>query len=207
MDMKIEFQAIGTIHTPYLPSLPIPNQPHRDAPGEFWISLNPEHTDGLDSLASFRYITVLFYLDKVSEQSLKINPPFAPELEVGVFASRTPRRPNPIGLSVVELKNIEGHEILISGIDVYNGTPLLDIKPYIKTLDSKADANDGWMDTLPDKEHRLAHFLGLEHEHGHEHDHSGDHAHGHSHDHAHDHSHDHDHKHSLDHDHKHNHKI
>lgn len=189
--MNIDLKPIGTIHTPYIPTLPIPEQPVQDAPGEFWISLNPEYVEGLSELSSYRYITLLFYLDKVSEKSLKVNPSIAPELEVGIFASRSPRRPNPLGLSVVELRGIEGNEILISSIDAYNGTPLLDIKPYIKSIDIKADANDGWMDALPDKEHLLAHFLGLPH----------DHEHGHSHDHAHEHSHDHNHKHSHDHNH------
>lgn len=195
MCMKIELKAIGTIHTPYIPSLPIPPQPVKDAPGEFWISLNPEFVEGLSELSSFRYITILYYLDKVTDPKLKINPPFASELEVGIFASRSPLRPNPIGLSVVELKGIEGNEILISGIDVFNGTPLLDIKPYIRTIDIKNDANDGWMDKLSDKEHRLAHFLGLDHEHAHEHSHDHDHAHEHSHDHAHEHDHPHKHNH------------
>ncbi|AFL99693.1 putative methyltransferase, YaeB/AF_0241 family [Desulfitobacterium dehalogenans ATCC 51507] len=203
MCMSIELKSIGTIHTPYIPSLPIPHQPMKDAPGEFWISLNPEYVEGLSELLSYRYITLLFYLDKVSDESLKVNPPMAPELEVGVFASRSPRRPNPLGLSVVELKGIEGNEIIISSIDAYNGTPLLDIKPYIKSIDIKADANDGWLDTLPDKEHLLAHFLGLPHDHTHEHPH--DHTHEHPHDHTHEHSHDHTHEHPHDHTHEHPH--
>lgn len=116
---------------------------------------------------------------------MKVHPSWAPEIEVGVFASRSPHRPNPIGLSIVELRAIEGNEILISGIDVYNGTPLLDIKPYINLIDVKPDANDGWFEELPDKEHVIAHLLGLSHDHSSDSEH--DHAHTHDHTHAHDH--------------------
>lgn len=176
--MPISFEVIGTIHTPYLPTLPIPFQPIPDAPGEFWVTLNPEFQSGLDKLISYRYLYILYYLDQVqSEVKLQVNPPWAPDIEVGLFASRSPHRPNPIGLSIVELKGIEGNEILISGIDVYNGTPLLDIKPYIKVIDVKQDANNGWYEELPDLDHTIAHLLG----HSHEHNHDFEHSHGHSH--------------------------
>jgi tRNA (adenine37-N6)-methyltransferase len=186
--MNITFQPIGTIHTPYLPTLPIPHQPISNAPGEFWISLNPDYQIGLEKLISYRYIYVLYYLDQVdSELNLKVNPIWAPEVTVGLFASRSPNRPNPIGLSIVELKGIEENEILISGIDVYNGTLLLDIKPYVKVLDMKPDSNDGWYDELSGKDHLLAHLLNLPHEHSessHTHEHSHVHKHGSKHSHG-----------------------
>lgn len=182
--MEIKFKSIGTLHTPYLPSLPIPHQPTKDAPGEFWITLQPEYAEGLDKLLTYRYITLLYYLDQAKLDSpLKFHPSWAPEIEVGVFASRSPHRPNPIGLSIVELKGIEDNEILISGIDVYNGTPLLDIKPYIHVIDAKHDANDGWYETLPDKDHVISHLLGLSHEHNPDSEHSHGHGHGHGHPH------------------------
>lgn len=185
--MEIKLQSIGTIHTPYLP-VNTPHQPIPDAPGEFWISLNPEYVGALKALDSFKYIYVLYYLDQVeSPVDLITTSPWAPEKEIGLFASRSPKRLNPIGLSVVHVKEIDGNDILISGIDVYNGTPLLDIKPYIHFLDSKADANDGWFDTLPDKAHTIAHILGQSHDHEHEHHHEHDHAHGHHHKHEHHH--------------------
>lgn len=192
--MKLQFQAIGTIHSPYLPTLPIPQQPQNNAPGEFWITLNSEFQEGLDKLLTYRYLYVLYALDQAQANSnLHVHPSWAPEIEVGVFASRSPERPNPIGLSIVELKGVEGNEILISGIDVYNGTPLLDLKPYIRVLDLKADANDGWYDELQDKDHLVAHMLGNQHEHTHEYGHVHGHDHEHSHSDGHDHKHDHGH--------------
>ena len=175
--MSISFQAIGTIYTPYF-SLNTPHQPLPDAPGDFWITLNPDYTSALEALQTFNYIYILYYLDQATPaQDMLTRSPWAPELEIGLFASRSPQRPNPIGLSIVKLKEIRGNDLVISGIDAYNGTPLLDIKPYMHFLDSKEDANNGWFDALPNKEHTIAHALGLSHEHDHDHDH--DHGHGH----------------------------
>jgi len=195
--MDITFQSIGTIHTPYL-AINTPHQPIADAPGDFWITLNPEYTSALKTLNSFNYIYVLYHLDQVtSPVELLTRSPWAPKIEIGLFASRSPQRPNPIGLSIVQVKEIIGNEITISGIDTYNGTPLLDIKPYLQFLDSKEDANNGWFDTLPDKEHIIAHVLGLTHEHSHEHSHEYEHEHSHSHEnvrrYAHNHSNNHKH--------------
>ncbi|MDI6879507.1 MAG: tRNA (N6-threonylcarbamoyladenosine(37)-N6)-methyltransferase TrmO [Desulfitobacteriaceae bacterium] len=180
--MDITFQPIGTIHTPYF-SLNAPHQPLADAPGEFWLSVAPEYQEALARLDSYKYIYVLYYLDKAESPALKITPSWAPEFEVGLFASRSENRPNPIGLSIVEVKEISGNEIVITGIDVFNGTPLLDIKPYVRVLDLKKDANDGWYDDLEDKDHLVAHMLGLIHEHAEDGEHSHSH-HGHSHTHG-----------------------
>jgi tRNA (Thr-GGU) A37 N-methylase len=81
-----------------------------------------------------------------------------------VFASRSPVRPNPIGISVVRIRGIENREIFTSGMDVFDGTPLLDIKPYIKDLDSKADANYGWIEEMNNREHLLLHIKGIPHD-------------------------------------------
>ncbi|ODA42082.1 tRNA (N6-threonylcarbamoyladenosine(37)-N6)-methyltransferase TrmO [Desulfosporosinus sp. BG] len=178
--MDITFQSIGTIHTPYF-AFNTPHQPIPDAPGDFWITLNPDYASALKTLNTFKYIYVLYQLDQVtSPVELLTTSPWAPETEIGLFASRSPKRPNPIGLSIVKVKEIHGNELIISGIDVYNGTPLIDIKPYMHFLDSKEDANNGWFDALPDKEHTIAHALGLSHEHEHQHHHNH-HSHTHSH--------------------------
>jgi len=182
---NITFQSIGMIHTPYL-AINTPHQPIADAPGDFWITLNPEYTSALKTLNTFNYIYVLYHLDQATPPvELLTKSPWAPETEIGLFASRSPQRPNPVGLSIVKVKEINGNEITISGIDAYNGTSLLDIKPYIQFLDSKEDANNGWIDTLPDKEHTIAHALGLTHKHKHEHEHEHEHEYEHVHVHNH----------------------
>lgn len=189
--MSITFQPIGTIHTPYF-DLNTPEQPITNAPGDFWITLNPDYASALETLNTFNYIYVLYHLNEVTPPiELLTRSPWAPETEIGLFASRSPKRPNPIGLSIVQIKEIHGNELIISGIDAYNGTPLIDIKPYMHFLDSKEDANNGWLDALPESKHMMAHALGLSHSHDESsHDHDG-HSHNH-HDHSHQHSH-HDH--------------
>jgi tRNA-Thr(GGU) m(6)t(6)A37 methyltransferase TsaA len=139
------FEPIGIIRTPYLDE--VPRQPDETAQGEFRIILDERFREGLDQLEIFRYIYVLFHLDRLDKTvKMTVSPPTAQGRRVGLFASRSPARPNPIGLSVVRIKKIEGTTIYTSGIDARDETPLLDIKPYIRDLDSKPDANLGWRD-------------------------------------------------------------
>jgi tRNA-Thr(GGU) m(6)t(6)A37 methyltransferase TsaA len=137
--MEITMKPIGFIRTPYSDKAPF--QPEPGAQGPFCIELE----EGLFKLDSYRYIHVLFYCDRLDKPiQMMATPPWAGGKKVGLFASRSPRRPNPIGLSVVKIKRIEKNVIHVSGIDALDGTPLLDIKPYSLDLDAKTDANDGW---------------------------------------------------------------
>jgi tRNA-Thr(GGU) m(6)t(6)A37 methyltransferase TsaA len=143
--MDILFHPIGTIHTPYTTQADVPHQPDSEAAGEFYIQLNPELVDGLYRLDTFNYIQVFFFLDRPDKPvTLHVRPPSGGGMAVGLFASRSPRRPNPIGLSTVRLLGISDNRLDISGIDVLDNTPLLDLKPHFKGLDLKDDANDGW---------------------------------------------------------------
>jgi len=96
--------------------------------------------------------------------SMTIRPPWIPGSEIGVFASRSPVRPNCLGLSIVRIKDISNNQIVTSGLDVFDGTPLLDIKPYINELDSKTDANYGWLEDLDDRDHLMMHIKGVPHD-------------------------------------------
>jgi tRNA-Thr(GGU) m(6)t(6)A37 methyltransferase TsaA len=139
----IELHQIGTIRTPY--TIEAPRQPVEKEQGDFRLILNREYEEGLDRLETFRYIYILFYLDrKKTAMNLRVSPPHTKGLQVGLFASRSPHRPNPLGLSIVRVEKIIGNEIFISGIDAYDKTPLLDIKPYMEKLDCKVGAGNGW---------------------------------------------------------------
>lgn len=161
--MSFELKQIGVIRTPYTDNAPY--QPVEEDDGDFRIVIEPQYTEGMYKLAGFRYIYVIYYIHHVKrEQSMIVSPPWAGGVKVGVFASRSPVRPNHIGLSIVRIKGIINNEILTSGLDVFDGTPVLDIKPYIKDLDTKPDANYGWIEEMEDHEHLLLHIKGIPHD-------------------------------------------
>jgi len=161
--MTFQLKQIGVIRTPYTDNAPY--QPVDDDKGDFRIVVDPKYTDGLYRLAGFRYIYVIYYTHKVKrELSSIVSPPWTEGVKIGVFASRSPVRPNYIGLSIVRIKNIIKNEILTSGLDVFDGTPVLDIKPYIKDLDAKSDANYGWIEEIDDYKHLLLHIKGIPHD-------------------------------------------
>ena len=164
MPEKIQFKQIGAIRTPYHDSAPF--QPIADDKGDFRVAVDAEYTEGLCDLASFRYIYVIYHIDRLTRSpSMIVNPGWTHGKKVGLFASRSPVRPNPIGISIVRIKKIVDNEIHTSGLDVFDGTPLLDIKPYLKDLDSKDDANYGWLDDIgSDKEHLRLHIQGIPHD-------------------------------------------
>lgn len=163
--VDIHLHAIGHIHTPYVDSAPY--QPAEDDRDEFWITLEPQYREGLAGLEKFTYIYVLFSAHLLrGTASLTVTPPWAGgRHQVGVFASRSPQRPNPIGLSVVRLKRIVEGVVYTSALDAFNGTPVLDLKPYLAGLDVKPEANLGWLEGSGDAEHLALHVRGVPHGH------------------------------------------
>jgi len=164
MAATFSLTSIGVIRTPYTDHAPY--QPVDDDEGDFRIVLDPEYAEGLADLDSFRYIYVIYYIDRLARRhAMTVSPSWIPGAKVGLFASRAPTRPNPIGISIVRIRDIVPPQISTSGLDVFDGTPLLDIKPYVKDLDSKADANYGWLDDQEsNKEHLLLHIRGIPHD-------------------------------------------
>ncbi|SEA61313.1 tRNA-Thr(GGU) m(6)t(6)A37 methyltransferase TsaA [Desulfuromusa kysingii] len=158
-----QFTPIGLIKTPYVNSAPY--QPVANDEQEFYLQLDTEYVAGLKDLDSFHYIYVLYFIDRLkAEPKMEVTPPWAAGHQVGLFASRSPARPNPIGLSVVKVKQIQGDKVYTTGLDVFNNTPLLDIKPYIHDLDNKRDANNGWVAGLDEDDHLTLHIQGIPHD-------------------------------------------
>ncbi|MDB4583246.1 tRNA (N6-threonylcarbamoyladenosine(37)-N6)-methyltransferase TrmO [Draconibacterium sp.] len=148
----IELRCIGTIHTPHKTIENIPIQPVGGKDFEGVIELLPELTDALQDLEGFSHIILLYHFHKVKGYKLKVKP-FMDDAEHGLFATRTPKRPSPIGLSTVKIIKIEGNKIYFEGPDMLDETPLIDIKPFFRQFDNKPDAVCGWLDT---KEEKLA---------------------------------------------------
>ncbi len=141
---KIQFSPIGIIHTPFDGHEKIPRQGRFGENNGGWVELFPEFAEGLEGLDNFSHIYLVFHFHQSEGFSLMQTTP-RQHLHLGVFAIRSPKRPNGIGITIVKLKKIEGNKIYFSGADMINGTPLLDIKPYTSEIDCYRDANNGWL--------------------------------------------------------------
>jgi len=140
----VEYKPIGIIHSPFKQPTGIPRQAVGAAEITAKIEIFEEFIDGLMDLNGFSHIIVIFHLHLVKKGSLKASPPWD-NREHGVFATRSPYRPNPIGVSVVRLENIDCNILNISGVDMADGTPVLDIKPYIPALNPTKAVRIGWL--------------------------------------------------------------
>jgi len=160
---------IGVVRSPYHHNAPF--QPDQNNNETFILEVFNKYQEGLKEMDKFNYLYLIAYLDRSEGYTLSVTPPWQ-EKSVGLFASRSPFRPNPIGINILEIKKIEGNKIYTSPIDFLDNTPIIDIKPVIESLDKVEGANMGWID---DKEALHSHS----HDHGHSHNH--DHTHGHNH--------------------------
>ncbi len=145
MEQKsIQFSSIGHIETSFKKDEWLPRQGRYDQTAKGVAVINPELEKGLETLDSYSYCWLLFYFDKNSSFSLLQYPP-KDDKPHGVFSIRSPRRPNGIGMTVVKIDKIEKNKIYFTGADMINGTPLIDIKPYVEEIDSVPGAGNGWM--------------------------------------------------------------
>jgi tRNA-Thr(GGU) m(6)t(6)A37 methyltransferase TsaA len=137
-------KPIGIIHSPFSSLANMPIQP-KGAPDEIGtIELDEQYSKGLADLEGFSHIYLLYEFHMATRTSLTVTP-FMDNQVRGVFATRSPLRPNHIGLSIVRLEKVEKNVVTVRGIDILNGTPLLDIKPYIAAFDAVQHSNPGWM--------------------------------------------------------------
>jgi tRNA-Thr(GGU) m(6)t(6)A37 methyltransferase TsaA len=141
----LKLKPIGIIHTPHKDpkGTPIQSIGAKDIKGT--IELDPEYVDGLQDLDGFSHIILLYVFHKARPYNIKVLPYLETEKR-GLFATRYPSRPNPIGLSVVRLEKIEGNTLHILDVDMLDGTPLLDIKPFIPDADNRLEARIGWLE-------------------------------------------------------------
>ncbi len=141
---KITYNPIGIIYTPFKNIEGTPIQPSGAKNINGVIELNEKYAAGLKDLSGFSHIILIYHFHLIKEFSLEVIP-FLDETSRGIFATRAPKRPNPIGLSIVRLLKIEGSKLFVENIDVVDGTPLLDIKPYIKEFDNQVKSKRGWI--------------------------------------------------------------
>jgi tRNA-Thr(GGU) m(6)t(6)A37 methyltransferase TsaA len=134
-------KSIGVIRSPYTPEKGAPHQGGLAPETESTIVLEPEYEEGLTEIENFSHIIVLYAFDRMSGWSTMVKPPWD-DKQRGVFASRSPRRPNPIGMTVAKLVEREGAVLRVQGLDAFDGTPVLDLKPYVPRFD-RVDAATG----------------------------------------------------------------
>jgi tRNA-Thr(GGU) m(6)t(6)A37 methyltransferase TsaA len=150
--MKIIYKPIGIIHSPFDKLEDMPIQPSSESSSPGVVEVYPEFTPGLKDLEGFSHVYLLYHLHKTGVVKLKVTP-FLDEQSRGLFATRAPSRPNPIGLSLVNMVRIETNLIHVDRVDVLDGTPLIDLKPYIPAFEEIEDVRIGWLENTRDRIH------------------------------------------------------
>jgi len=140
--MEITLQTIGVIRSPFTIADETPIQASRStAPGT--LEIDARFANGLDDIEGFSHIILVYIFHRSAGYTLHVKP-FLDDREHGLFATRYPYRPNPIGISIVRLIGRQGTTLTVEGLDVLDGTPLLDIKPYVPDFDVRQDVRTGW---------------------------------------------------------------
>ena len=153
---QIIMHPIGIIHSPYEENRDIPIQGTFNEKIEAWLELKDEYVNGLKDLDTFSHAIIIYYFHRSHREEIE-GRPFLEQNKHGIFAIRGPHRPNHIGFSIIKIKSIKANKVYFTEVDVLDGAPLLDIKPYVKYFDSRDNVISGWLDkhfrngNIPDK--------------------------------------------------------
>lgn len=150
MISEVTYKPIGIIHTPYQEKEGTPIQGCFATESRGTIELFPEYVEGLQNIEGFSHLILIYHFHQCHGFELKTKP-FLDKEKKGIFSIRYFARPNPIGLSVVKLYSVKAHILDIGEVDMLNGTPLLDIKPYVPQFDTKENVKDGWYKTASER--------------------------------------------------------
>lgn len=145
-------QPIGYIHSPYTDTKAIPKGPGAQHDAEGTLEILREFEPGLQDIEGFSHLFILWEFDRADGCSLIATPPTDERRPHGVFSTRSPRRPNPIGLTVVELLGRDGATLYVRGVDMLDRTPILDIKPYLSSIPMEK-LRRGWLDDAEKRRH------------------------------------------------------
>ena len=142
---EIKYKPIGVIHSSFKEPKGVPIQPAAAQGIDGTVELFPEYTEGLKDVEGFSHLILIYHFHLSKESPLKVKPYMDNKVH-GVFAMRGPSRPNSIGISIVRLVRVEGNILHIQDIDIVDGTPLLDIKPYVPEFDIREVEKTGWIE-------------------------------------------------------------
>jgi len=143
--MKVIYKPIGVIHSPFHNLEEMPIQPSSESSGLGTVEIYTEFVDGLKDLSGFSHIYLLYHFHKMHQSKILVTPFLDTEAH-GIFATRAPSRPNPIGISLVKIVCIKDNLIHVDHVDILDGTPLLDIKPYVPEFEKVHDVRIGWLE-------------------------------------------------------------
>jgi len=146
---QIILNPIGIIRTPHTDIKNMPIQPIAAEGIKGYIKLKPDYVAGLKDLIGFSHITLIYHFHKINGYELEVIP-FMDTISHGIFATKSPKRPNAIGTSTVKLIGIEGDTIHIEQVDMLDGTPLIDIKPFYPRYDNRENVKIGWLEKNKD---------------------------------------------------------
>lgn len=141
----IEYRPIGVVHSPFKTPEGAPIQPPGGEDAEATVEIYPDYAEGLTDLDGFSHIILLYHCHRAGTPSLMATP-FLDNAPHGLFATRAPARPNPIGLSIVRLTSAADGILYIKEVDILDGAPVLDIKPYVPAFDLRESVRIGWME-------------------------------------------------------------
>ncbi|MBU2489441.1 MAG: tRNA (N6-threonylcarbamoyladenosine(37)-N6)-methyltransferase TrmO [Proteobacteria bacterium] len=147
---EVVYRPIGIIESPFTEPAGMPIQPTGEGAARGRAVLDLEYAPGLADLSGFSHVILLYHFHRSPGPRLTVVP-FLDDTPRGVFATRAPARPNPLGLSVVRLVSVTGNVLELDGVDILDGTPLLDVKPYVPAFDSRPDAACGWLEKSLEK--------------------------------------------------------
>jgi len=147
--LEIRLSEIGRIHSPYQQATGTPIQPYRAANSPGYVTVRPEFAAGLADLGGFDRVWLIYYFHRAALAKMSVVP-YRDTVAHGLFATRVPARPNPVGMSCVRLLNVEANILRLAEVDILDDT-LLDIKPYVPHYDNYPVERCGWLDTVPDK--------------------------------------------------------
>ena len=148
--LRRELVEIGIIYSPFKTKEEVPIQGKLKAEATGRVEVYPPYDEGLKDIETFSHIILLYVFDRAGELNL-VRPTFLDDEPHGIFATRHPCRPNPIGITTVRLIRRERNLLFVGGIDVLDGTPLIDIKPYVPRFDCFPDATEGWLTGLAER--------------------------------------------------------
>ena len=147
---EIRYEPIGVIRSPFKETRGMPVQTTAAEATEGVVELFPKYAEGLKDIEGFSHVILIYHFHLSKKSSLKVRP-YMDNRKHGVFATRAPSRPNPIGISVVRLVEVKGSRLWVRGVDIVDGTPLLDLKPYVPEFDVKDATRIGWLRKNVDK--------------------------------------------------------